>query len=137
MDKWRCQVCSYVFDEENGDPENGISPKKPFSELPDDWKCPVCGVGKDEFAKVTGDGEAGEEESEEIIRHYSNEHLTIIWRPSRCNHNGNCTRRLPKVFDPDRRPWVDISQASPDLIKEVVDECPTQALTYQLPKEEG
>jgi len=49
--KYRCTVCSYVYAPELGDPESGISPGTPFEKLPDDWVCPVCGVGKDQFER--------------------------------------------------------------------------------------
>lgn len=42
--KYVCTICGYVYDEE----QEG----KKFEELPDDWKCPMCGVGKDMFEKV-------------------------------------------------------------------------------------
>ena len=51
MDKWECQVCGYVYDPSQGDDDGGIKPGTAFTDLPDDWVCPVCGVGKDEFAK--------------------------------------------------------------------------------------
>ncbi len=51
MDKWECQLCDYVYDPEEGDPESGIAPGTPFEDLPDDWLCPICFVGKDEFKK--------------------------------------------------------------------------------------
>ena len=49
--KYRCAVCSYVYDPEQGDPEGGIAPGTAFEELPEGWLCPVCGAGKDEFEK--------------------------------------------------------------------------------------
>jgi rubredoxin len=52
MDKWECQVCGYVYDPAEGDNDGGIAPGTPFEDLPDDWVCPVCGVGKDEFSKL-------------------------------------------------------------------------------------
>lgn len=52
MTKYRCTVCDYIYDPEIGDPDSGIKPNTPFDELPDDWVCPVCGVGKDKFEKV-------------------------------------------------------------------------------------
>ena len=51
MDKWVCQVCGYVYDPEKGDLSSGIQPGTPFDRLPEDWVCPECGAGKDEFAK--------------------------------------------------------------------------------------
>ncbi len=49
MKKYVCTVCGYVYDEEAGDPDNGIAPGTKFSDLPDDWVCPLCGVPKDQF----------------------------------------------------------------------------------------
>lgn len=49
MKKYRCETCDYIYDPEVGDPEGGIVPGTPFEKLPDDWICPVCGVGKDMF----------------------------------------------------------------------------------------
>ena len=50
MDKYVCNVCGYVYDPEQGDPENGAEPGTPFEEVPDDWVCPECGAGKDQFS---------------------------------------------------------------------------------------
>lgn len=52
MEKFICTVCDYVYDPEQGDPDNGIAPGTSFENLPDDWVCPLCGVGKDDFQKV-------------------------------------------------------------------------------------
>lgn len=52
MDKWRCIPCDYIYDPAEGDPESGIAPGTAFEDLPDDWECPICGVGKDEFEKL-------------------------------------------------------------------------------------
>lgn len=52
MAKWACVVCGYIYDEAEGDPDNGIEPGVPFEELPDDFECPLCGVGKEEFEEV-------------------------------------------------------------------------------------
>jgi len=51
MEKYVCEVCGYVYDPEKGDPENGIEAGTPFEKLPDDWVCPVCGAGKEQFKK--------------------------------------------------------------------------------------
>lgn len=50
--RFRCPVCGYIYIPEAGDPEGGIRPGTPFSELPSDWQCPICGVGKEEFEIV-------------------------------------------------------------------------------------
>jgi flavin reductase (DIM6/NTAB) family NADH-FMN oxidoreductase RutF/rubredoxin len=47
--KFRCTVCGYIYNPEEGDPDNGIPPGTAFEALPADWVCPVCGVGKDQF----------------------------------------------------------------------------------------
>jgi flavin reductase (DIM6/NTAB) family NADH-FMN oxidoreductase RutF/rubredoxin len=50
MQNYVCEVCGYVYDPEQGDPDNGIQPGTAFEDLPDDWVCPVCGAGKDQFS---------------------------------------------------------------------------------------
>jgi rubredoxin/flavin reductase (DIM6/NTAB) family NADH-FMN oxidoreductase RutF len=52
MAKYKCTVCGYIYDPEKGDPDSGIKPGTPFEQIPDDWVCPVCGVGKDAFEKI-------------------------------------------------------------------------------------
>jgi len=51
MEKYVCKVCNYVYDPNVGDPDAGIAPGTPFSKLPDDWVCPICGVDKSDFEK--------------------------------------------------------------------------------------
>ncbi len=48
-EKYICTNCGYIYDPEKGDPENGVPPGTPFELLPDDWVCPICYVGKDQF----------------------------------------------------------------------------------------
>jgi rubredoxin len=48
--KYICNMCGYVYDPEKGDPDNGIPPGTAFEDIPEDWVCPLCSVGKDEFA---------------------------------------------------------------------------------------
>ncbi|ANF23637.1 rubredoxin [Thermococcus piezophilus] len=52
MAKWKCIVCGYIYDEDEGDPDNGIAPGTKFEDLPEDWVCPLCGAGKDMFEKI-------------------------------------------------------------------------------------
>lgn len=49
MKKYVCTVCGYEYDPEVGDPDGGIEPGTAFEDIPDDWVCPLCGVGKDDF----------------------------------------------------------------------------------------
>ena len=50
MKKWVCNACGYVYDPEVGDSEGGVAPGTNFEDIPDDWTCPECGVGKEEFS---------------------------------------------------------------------------------------
>ena len=50
--KYVCNICGWEYDEELGDPENGIAPGTKFADLPDDFTCPLCGVGKDDFSEA-------------------------------------------------------------------------------------
>ena len=49
MKKYTCTACDYVYDPTKGDPENGIAAGTPFEELPEEWVCPWCGLGKEVF----------------------------------------------------------------------------------------
>ena len=46
-----CDVCSWVYNETYGSPDNGIAPGSKWEDLPDDFVCPLCGVGKDSFSQ--------------------------------------------------------------------------------------
>ena len=52
MDKYICIPCGYIYDPEQGDPDGNILPGTAFEDIPDDWTCPICSVGKDNFEKV-------------------------------------------------------------------------------------
>ncbi len=52
MKKYICTACEWVYDPSAGDPDGGIPPGVRFEDLPDDWTCPLCGMGKEEFAPV-------------------------------------------------------------------------------------
>ena len=51
MAKYVCTVCGYVYYEATGDPDNGIAPGTKWEDVPDDFTCPLCGVGKEDFEK--------------------------------------------------------------------------------------
>ncbi|MBO6118657.1 MAG: rubredoxin [Bacteroidales bacterium] len=51
MDTYECMTCGYIYNPAVGDPESGIAPGTKFEDIPDDWVCPVCGVGKSDFEK--------------------------------------------------------------------------------------
>lgn len=50
--KYECVACGWIYDPEQGDPDSGIAPGTSFDDIPDDWVCPLCGVGKSEFQPV-------------------------------------------------------------------------------------
>lgn len=52
MKKYVCEACDYVYNPEVGDPDGGIEPGTAFEDIPDDWVCPLCGLGKDAFKEV-------------------------------------------------------------------------------------
>ncbi len=49
MEKYVCVVCGYVYDPATGDPDNGVAPGTAWADVPEEWVCPLCGVGKDQF----------------------------------------------------------------------------------------
>jgi len=51
MDNYVCTVCGYIYDPEQGDPDNGVKPGTAFEDVSEDWVCPVCGAGKEAFEK--------------------------------------------------------------------------------------
>jgi uncharacterized Fe-S cluster protein YjdI len=72
--------------------------------------------------------------AKDVIKQYSTKDLIVFWNPKLCAHPGYCWRELPQVFNPARRPWIDMHAASPEDIIKIIDICPTGALTYDLPE---
>lgn len=50
MKKYICDVCGYIYDPAEGDPDNGVAAGTSFEDITEDWLCPLCGVGKDQFS---------------------------------------------------------------------------------------
>ena len=50
--KWQCVVCGWIYDEAQGWPEDNIAPGTAWEDVPDDWVCPDCGVGKEDFEMI-------------------------------------------------------------------------------------
>ena len=63
---------------------------------------------------------------------YENEDIQVFWKPRICQHVGECARGNYNVFNPQRRPWVDVSQAPAAEIADIIDRCPSKALQYEL-----
>ncbi len=64
MARWECIVCGLIYDEKEGWPDDGIAPGTKWEDVPDDWTCPDCGVGKDDFELIPGSDE-GDDLAEE------------------------------------------------------------------------
>ena len=63
---------------------------------------------------------------------YENDAICVFWRPSMCTHSGKCVMGNNAVFDPLRRPWIDLSPAPAEKIAAIIDQCPSKALHYEL-----
>lgn len=66
-----------------------------------------------------------------ITKKYSNEEITVIWQPHLCIHSTNCWNSLLPVFDPRRKPWIDMTAATTEEIMMTVKNCPSQALSFK------
>ena len=70
--------------------------------------------------------------AKEIIKEYSNGELTVIWKPNKCIHAGECVKRLPNVYNPNERPWIKAENASTEELKKQIQACPSGALSYKM-----
>lgn len=73
----------------------------------------------------------------ELTKEYSNGKLTVVWKPKKCMHSGVCTNTLPKVYDPNKKPWIEVKNATTEELKAQVMKCPSGALSYYMNDEEN
>ncbi len=73
----------------------------------------------------------------DITKKYSNEEITVVWKPKVCIHSAVCFRGLPGVFNPKIKPWVTIEGGSSEEIMAQIDKCPSGALSYYRNESEG
>lgn len=68
--------------------------------------------------------------SEEKVKHYEKEDLTVVWKPEKCIHAEECVKRLPQVYNPENRPWINVENASASELIDQINHCPSGALSY-------
>lgn len=66
----------------------------------------------------------------ETTKQYSNGEITVVWQPQVCIHSTLCWKGLGEVFNPTKRPWVNMDGAQTEAIIEQVKKCPSGALSY-------
>ncbi len=88
-------------------------------------RCPVSKILKGDIA--IRNYIFNDEDTEKKVN-YSNEEITVEWRPDVCKHSGRCISGLPEVFDKNKHPWVNMKGAEAPAIIDQVSKCPTGAL---------
>jgi len=66
-----------------------------------------------------------------ITKRYLKNDVIVVWRPAKCLHSAVCVRGLPLVFDPRRRPWIELAAATSEQIVAQVAKCPSGALSIE------
>lgn len=69
-------------------------------------------------------------ENKEVAREYSNGEITVVWKPYICIHAKYCWKELPEVFNPNSRPWINVTGSSTERIIQQVKRCPSGALSF-------
>ena len=78
MAQWECIVCGLIYDEKEGWPEDGIPAGTKWADVPDDWTCPDCGVGKDDFELIAGTEDASDQTADALTAIATPTNLSLI-----------------------------------------------------------
>lgn len=65
-----------------------------------------------------------------IVKKYTDQDITVVWKPNLCIHSEKCFHGLPEVFNPQNRPWINIDGAKNEQITEQIKQCPSGALSF-------
>ncbi len=68
-------------------------------------------------------------DKKDLVKHYTNGEITVVWQSGKCAHAGNCVKHLSSVFQPKSSPWVQMENANSDEIIDAVRTCPSGALS--------
>lgn len=68
----------------------------------------------------------------DIVKHYQNGDLTIVWQPAKCIHAAECVKALPQVYKPNEKPWISPEAATVEDLKAQIAKCPSGALSYTM-----
>lgn len=96
-------------------------------------KCPVSKILSGNTEMKT---EIVQSLDEGIVKEYTNGEITVVWKPNRCIHSTKCWKGLLPVFNPKKKPWVNMDGASTEQIMDQVNQCPSGALSYFVNQEE-
>lgn len=87
---------------------------------------PFCDGSHNEIGFQSRGGEAS---GKDILLSYQGDEVTVMYNPRVCSHAAHCATRLPEVFDPKSKPWCNPNGASGDRVREIVQSCPSGALS--------
>lgn len=71
-------------------------------------------------------------DKKEIVKEYHKGDLTLIWKPQTCIHAAVCVSKLPEVYNPEKKPWINLDNAEQDELIKQIKSCPSGALSYKL-----